>query len=97
MAGFRTFSGKGGDGLTFSSLQHEQLKTLIIETGGVPPNAVKQVGEARLPNLEKLEMWLGSNNYGFDSRIEDFAISNLKRRIIFSEVEGQRIFFYNLV
>jgi hypothetical protein len=64
---------RGGEGLSFSDLQHDQLKTLIIETGGLPLTVVSQVNAARLPNLEKLELWLGSENYGFDSSVEDFA------------------------
>ncbi|MBN9383308.1 MAG: STM4015 family protein [Chitinophagaceae bacterium] len=64
---------RGGDGLEFSDLQHNNLKTLIIETGGLPPNVVKEVNAARLPNLERLDMWLGSDNYGFDSTIDDFT------------------------
>jgi hypothetical protein len=64
---------RGGEGLSFSDLKHDQLKTLIIETGGLPPTVITQVNAARLPNLEKLELWLGSENYGFSSRVEDFA------------------------
>ena len=64
---------RGGEGLSFSSLQHDQLTTLIIETGGLPPTVIDQVNAARLPNLQKLELWLGSDNYGFDSQVEDFA------------------------
>lgn len=63
---------RGGDGLAFSDCQHDHLKTLIIETGGLPPNVVKEVSAAHLPNLERLDLWLGSDNYGFESKIEDF-------------------------
>lgn len=62
---------RGGDGLSFSELAHDKLTTLIIETGGLPPTVVKQVNAARLPNLQKLELWLGSDEYGFASTIED--------------------------
>ncbi|OQP53324.1 molybdenum metabolism regulator [Niastella koreensis] len=64
---------RGGEGLSFSDLQHDNLTTLIIETGGLPPNVVQEVNAARLPKLQKLELWLGSNNYGFASKIEDFT------------------------
>jgi len=63
---------RGSDGLTFSDLQHDNLTTLIIETGGMPSNVVEEVNAARLPKLQKLELWLGSDNYGFDSKVEDF-------------------------
>lgn len=64
---------RGGDGLSFSDLQHDNLTTLIIETGGMPPNVVQEVNAARLPKLQKLELWLGSDNYGFASKVEDFT------------------------
>lgn len=64
---------RGGEGLSFSDLQHDNLTTLIIETGGMPPNVVEQVNAARLPKLQKLELWLGSANYGFASKVEDFT------------------------
>lgn len=63
---------RGGEGLEFSELVHDNLQTLIIETGGMAPSVVEQVNTARLPNLQKLELWLGSDDYGFDSTIEEF-------------------------
>jgi hypothetical protein len=62
---------RGGEGLSFSELAHDKLTTLIIETGGLGPDVIKQVNTAKLPNLQKLELWLGDGNYGFDSTIED--------------------------
>lgn len=66
------FQMRGGDGLRLSVLAHENLKALIIETGGLPPNVIEDINNAHLPNLEKLELWLGDDNYGFESTIEDF-------------------------
>jgi len=67
------FKVRGGNDLSLRKLEHTNLKTLIIETGGLPPNVVREVSNAHLPNLQKLELWLGSDNYGFDSKVEDFA------------------------
>lgn len=68
---------RGGDNLSLSKLHHSNLKTLIIQTGGLPPNVVNDISNAELPNLETLEVWLGSDDYGFESKIEDFeAIIN---------------------
>lgn len=64
---------RGGENLSFSNLQHDNLKRLIIETGGLPPNVIHEIGGARLPNLEVLILWLGTKNYGFGSRIDDFV------------------------
>lgn len=63
---------RGGEGLSFSELAHDKLTTLIIETGGLRPDVIDQVNAAKLPNLQKLEIWLGDDNYGFDSTVEDF-------------------------
>ncbi|WP_276485491.1 STM4015 family protein [Paraflavitalea pollutisoli] len=66
------FQVRGGEDLAFGNLQHDQLQTLIVETGGMPPNVIKEISAARLPNLERLDLWLGSENYGFASGVEDF-------------------------
>ena len=66
------FQIRGGDKLSLSQLKHPNLKTLIIQTGGLPPNVINDISIAELPNLEKLEVWLGSDAYGFESKIEDF-------------------------
>lgn len=69
------FRVRGGNGLSFgSSLQHSGLKYLIVESGGLSRNVITEISNADLPNLEHLELWLGSDNYGFDSSVEDFAV-----------------------
>lgn len=67
------FQVRGGNDLSFGKIEHANLKTLIIETGGMPPNVVTEVSNAHLPNLQRLDLWLGSDQYGFDSTIDDFA------------------------
>lgn len=62
---------RGGSGLEFSPVEHDNLKYLIIETGGLSGEAIKQICELDLPNLEHLELWLGSKYYGGDSTVED--------------------------
>jgi hypothetical protein len=62
---------RGGEGLAFNSLHHEQLKTLIVQTGGLSRNTIAQIFAGNLPALEHLELWLGSNYYGGDSSVED--------------------------
>jgi len=47
-----------------------QLKKLVIESGGLPPDIVKQVAQANLPGLEHLELWLGTSEYGGDTTVE---------------------------
>lgn len=58
--------------LQFSpALKHENLKTLIVESGGLSRLSINQICELELPALEYLELWLGSDNYGGDSSIND--------------------------
>jgi hypothetical protein len=63
---------RGGKGLSLGKLVHENLKTLIVEAGGLPLNVIQEVSQAHLPALGHLELWLGSDNYGFDASIQDF-------------------------
>jgi hypothetical protein len=66
------FGVRGGCDLRLSELKHENIRTLVIQTGGLEPDTVQDINKADLPNLENLELWLGSDNYGFDSKIKDF-------------------------
>lgn len=65
------FAVRGGTGLTLGQINHEHLKSLVIETGGLPSSVLTQVSNARLPNLEHLELWLGTDQYGWDGSIAD--------------------------
>ena len=62
---------RGSDGLTLGVPRHEKLKGLVVETGGLPRAIVQAIGQAQLPNLEHLELWLGDENYGADTQISD--------------------------
>jgi hypothetical protein len=67
------FQVRGGDGLSLGNLNHSKLKKLIVETGGLPTNVLVEVANAHLPQLEHLELWLGSEGYGFEASVEDLA------------------------
>lgn len=62
---------QGGTDLRLSSLQHDKLEELIIITGGLGKNVLADIATANLPNLQKLELYLGVDNYGFDGGLED--------------------------
>lgn len=63
---------RGGDSLAFSPfVRHDNLKALIIETGGLSSATIAQICALDLPKLEHLELWLGSDSYGGDSTIEN--------------------------
>jgi predicted DNA-binding WGR domain protein len=65
------FRVRGGNGLSLGSLKHHHLKGLVIESGGLPVAVVREVAAAKLPELEHLELWLGSPAYGSDATVED--------------------------
>ena len=63
---------RGGDGLQFNApVRHNNLQTLIVETGGLEPETVTQICNMNLPELEHLELWFGSSDYGGDCSVEN--------------------------
>ena len=62
---------RGGTGLILGSISHRHLKSLVIQTGGLPSSVVADVVRAQLPALEHLELWLGEENYGWDGTVAD--------------------------
>ncbi|QKV97977.1 STM4015 family protein [Streptomyces sp. NA02950] len=53
---------RGGFGLDFPVMRHDGLRSLRFESDGLPPEVVERVIAADLPQLERLEMWLGAND-----------------------------------
>ena len=63
---------RGSDGLSLGGrLVHDKLKSLVIETGGLPPRVLQEVLASQLPALEHLELWLGTPSYGGDVTVAD--------------------------
>ncbi|XZE44287.1 STM4015 family protein [Pirellulaceae bacterium SH467] len=62
---------RGGNGLAISQPKHACLRGLICESGGLPAEVVRSIGRAEFPALEHLELWMGTQEYGGDSRVED--------------------------
>jgi len=67
------FCVRGADGLSLGSLKHDRLKSLIVQSGGLGANVVREVAAAELPELEHLELWLGEENYGGNATVADLA------------------------
>lgn len=57
--------------LSLGQLEHDRLRRLIIETGGLTVAQLRQVASAELPMLEHLEVWLGDDGYGWDGSADD--------------------------
>ena len=64
---------RGGTGLQVRPVRHERLRELAFETGGLPGAVVRAVGACEFPAMERLELWLGSDNYGGDTTVEDLT------------------------
>lgn len=58
-----------GAEISLGVLEHPTLETLTIETGGLPGGAVASVGKAKLPELRRMEVWLGTEEYGGTGKI----------------------------
>lgn len=71
--GLKELAVRGGEGLAFPVSGHEGLRVLRVESGGLPPEAAEQIAAAQLPSLERLELWLGDENYGGGVTVEQLA------------------------
>lgn len=66
------FAVRGGTGLSLGGgFRHESLRSLVVETGGLPRSVLLQVLSLDLPELEHLELWLGTEDYGWDGSVAD--------------------------
>ncbi|MFE7190538.1 STM4015 family protein [Kitasatospora sp. NPDC057541] len=64
---------RGGNGLVLHPVRHDRLTDLRFESGGLPDDVVRAVAASELPALERLELWLGVDEYGGDATIDDLA------------------------
>ncbi|MEZ6133785.1 MAG: STM4015 family protein [Pirellulaceae bacterium] len=62
---------RGGTGLHFKGAKHDCLRALGVEAGGLPRDVVGEICKAKFPNLEYLELWLGTPDYGGDTQVND--------------------------
>ncbi len=67
------FGVRGGNNLALGNLDSNTLKTLIIQAGGLDVSVVREVMNAKLPNLEHLELYLGTEDYGANSSVDDLT------------------------
>ncbi len=65
------FKVRGGEGLVLGRLKHNELQSLVVESGGLRREVVRQIATAQLPRLEHLEIWLGSDWYGGNATVDD--------------------------
>jgi len=60
-----------GGSIQLGTLAHAKLKKLWIETGGLPREAARSLSAAKLPELEELDIWFGTDEYGGTSQPTD--------------------------
>ena len=61
-----------GGGIELRRAHHERLRTLALETGGLPAATARAVARGSLPQLEELILWFGAADYGGDTTPADF-------------------------
>ncbi|RZF65101.1 hypothetical protein EWE75_06895 [Sphingomonas populi] len=63
---------RGGNNLRLGAINHQRLDTLVVQTGGMSRSLVREALAANAP-IRHFELWLGADDYGADSSVEDFA------------------------
>ncbi|MFH5806132.1 STM4015 family protein [Alienimonas sp. DA493] len=58
------FRVRGSQDLSLGRPSQDNLRLLTIECGGLPASVAREVAAARLPKLERLELWFGDDGYG---------------------------------
>lgn len=62
---------RGGNDLRLGRPRHASLRKLVVETGGMSGEIVREVMSADFPELIHLELWLGDDGYGNDVSEDD--------------------------
>jgi predicted DNA-binding WGR domain protein len=62
---------RGGNGLGLKVPRHQKLRALTLETGGMDVEVIRSICTSDFPNLEHLELWLGTDEYGANHAVAD--------------------------
>lgn len=85
LPGLKELVVKGSTDLSLGQVEHENLEALTIICGGLPASVLEEIQNAKLPNLKKLVLYLGVENYGFDGN-ED-TVRDLLEKSDFPKLE----------
>ena len=80
---------RGGTALELPVTEYNSLRELAIETGGLPGSVIESIASSTMPALRKLELWLGTEEYGFDADLD------LCEELL-TEIEPQRLEYLGL-
>ncbi len=61
---------KGSNDLSLGVIEHENLESLTIICGGLGKDVIEEIAKAKLPNLKKLLLYIGIEDYGFDGNAD---------------------------
>lgn len=67
------FGVRGSVGLHLHVPEHLGLRSLTVQSGGLPASVARGIAASVLPNLEHLELWSGREDYGNTTGPEDLA------------------------
>ena len=67
------FGVRGSTGLSLGIPRLPKLKTLVIESGGLPLSVIQEAFAAEMPVLEHLELWLGEEGYGAEASVDNLS------------------------
>ncbi|MEV5652045.1 STM4015 family protein [Nocardia sp. NPDC052254] len=65
------FGVRGGESLAFPPIRHAALRSLVVQTGGLDGEVVRGIAASDFPELEHLDIWLGTSWYGGNATIAD--------------------------
>lgn len=66
----RSLTIKGSMDLELGDIHHEGLEELTIICGGLGSDVIRSIQNAKLPNLKKLVLYIGIDDYGFDGNAD---------------------------
>lgn len=61
---------RGGNELVIEPFAHQHLRKLTIESGGLDQKIAEALAQSSMPKLEHLELWLGTDDYGFSGDVD---------------------------
>jgi hypothetical protein len=67
------FGVRGSNDLVFGHLEHTGLKQLTVQSGGLDVQIVRDILGSEFPNLEHLDLYLGTDGYGANTAVDDLA------------------------
>lgn len=85
LPGLKSLAIKGSTDLQLGDICHEGLEELEIICGGLGMSEIQAVQNAKLPNLKKLLLYIGVEDYGFDG--DEDTVSELLEKADFPNLK----------